>query len=80
MDRGSWDRIFPVELLTLQYAFNKATGRQLSLDAPHPLLHTPFMTTPLPPLLPFYEDDLASTFKQFGGSVFGAAWRPRGLQ
>lgn len=80
MDRGSWDRVFPVELVTLQYAFNKATGRQLSLDAPHPLLHTPFMTTPFPPLLPFYDDELASTVKQYGRSVFGTAWRPRGLQ
>jgi hypothetical protein len=80
MDYSGWNKVFPVELFTLQYAFDKATGRQLSLDGPHPLLRTPFMTTPLPPLLPFYEDDLASTFKQFGRSVFGAAWRPPGLQ
>jgi hypothetical protein len=80
LDRGSWDQVYPVELLTFQYAFGKATGRQLSLDAPHPLLRTILMITPLPPLVPFFEDDLTSKLKQYGQSVFGPAWRPRGLQ
>lgn len=80
MDRGSWNQVFPVELLTFQHAFRKATGRQLSLDAPHPLLHTVLMTTPLPPPVPFFEDDLTSKLKQYGQSAFGPAWRPRGLQ
>jgi hypothetical protein len=80
MDLGSWNQVFPTELLTFQYAFNKATGHQLSLDAPHPLLHTPLMKVPLPPLVPFFEDDLTAKLKQYGQAVFGPAWRPRGLQ
>jgi hypothetical protein len=80
LDRGSWDQVFPVELVTFQYAFKKATGRQLSLDAPHPLLHTVLMATPPPPLVPLFEDDLTSKLKQYGQSVFGTAWKPCGLQ
>lgn len=76
MDRGSWDRFFPVELWTLQHAFNRASGKHLSLDAPHPLLHTPLMTTPLPPLLPIFEDELTATLKLYGRSVFGQHWKP----
>jgi hypothetical protein len=80
MDRGSWNRFFPTELWTLQYAFNKVTGKQLSLDAPHPLLHTPLMTTPLPQLVPLFEDDLTATLKQYGRSAFGPSWKPRGIE
>ncbi len=79
MDRSSWDQVFPTELWTLQYAYEKATGRRLGLDAAHPLLRTPLMTTPLPPLLPLFEDDLTSTLKRYGQSVFGPSWRPRGM-
>lgn len=79
MDRGSWDRFFPVELWTLQYAFNRATGQHMSLDAPHPLLHTPLMKTQLPPLVPMFEDDLTAILKQYGRSAFGPSWRPHGI-
>jgi len=79
MDRGSWDRFFPVELWTLQYVFSKATGQRLFLDALHPLLHTPLMKTPLPPLVPLFEDDLTATLRQYGQSVFGPSWKPRGI-
>jgi hypothetical protein len=77
MDRGNWEQVFPVELLTLQYAFKKATGGHLSLDAPHPLLQTPLMRAPWPPLTPLHEDQVTASLKQLGQSVFGGQWQLR---
>ena len=47
--------MFPVELLSLQYVYQKTTGKPLSLEADHPLLQQPFMK--FPALLPLFEDD-----------------------
>ena len=76
MDRGSWEQVFPVELLTLRHAFKKSTGRDLSLDAPHPLLQTPLMTLEMPALTPLYHDALTQSLVRLGESAFGAQWRP----
>lgn len=38
LDREGVEQVFPVELLTLRLAYERATGQALSLDAPHPML------------------------------------------
>ena len=76
MDRGSWEQVYPVELLTLRHAFKKATGQDLSLDAPHPLLQTPLMTMAMPALTPLHDDALTKSLVRLGQSAFGAQWRP----
>ena len=76
MDRGSWEQVYPVELLTLRHAFRKATGQELSLDAPHPLLQTPLMTLEMPALTPLHQDGLTRSLAKLGETAFGAQWRP----
>jgi hypothetical protein len=57
MDRGGWEQVFPVELFTLKLAYERATGQGLSLDAPHPLLQTPWMVRAFPRLSPMFENE-----------------------
>jgi len=77
LDRGGFEQILPVELLTLSYAYQKAHGRPLWLQAPHPLLQTPLMTAPWPELMPLYEDDTLRMMQAFGAKHAGAHWRLR---
>jgi hypothetical protein len=71
LDDDTWGRLFPVELFLLKYAF-ECTGRgTLSLDAGHPLLQTPLMQAPFPPLEPLYEDDFVRQVQKFGFVAFG---------
>jgi hypothetical protein len=51
------EQVFPVELLTLRFAFERATGQQLSLDAPHPMLQGPLMAQPFPTVEPMHKDE-----------------------
>jgi hypothetical protein len=76
-DRGGWEQVFPVELLTLKFAFQRSTGAQLSLEAAHPLLESPLMRQPFPELMPLHEDDLTRELRSLGESVFGSQWQPR---
>lgn len=57
LEVGSIEQVFPLELLTLKFAYEQATGKALSLDAPHPMLQGPLMTLPFPPLEPMHEDE-----------------------
>jgi hypothetical protein len=57
LDAERVEQVFPVELLTLKFAFERATGRTLSLDAPHPLLQGPLMALPFPAVEPVFEDE-----------------------
>lgn len=57
LDRESVEQVFPVELFTLVFAYQRATGLRLSLDAPHPMLQGPLMALPLPNLEPMFEDE-----------------------
>ena len=50
------EQVFPVELLTLRLAYERATGQPLSLDAPHPMLQGPLMKLPFPAVEPLFED------------------------
>jgi hypothetical protein len=74
LDRGGWIRLFPLELFSLRYVYQKTTGKALSLEADHPLLQAPFMK--LPALLPLYEDDHIRRALALANEVFGAAWKP----
>ena len=74
LDAGGWIKLFPVELFSLQYVYQKTTGKALSLEADHPLLEQPFMK--LPALLPLYEDDLIRRAAVLAKEVYGAAWQP----
>ena len=78
MDRGGWEQVYPVELLTLRHAYRQSTGKDLSLDARHPLLQTPLMTLPMPALTPLHQDVLTASLVRLGQSAFGAQWRPGG--
>jgi hypothetical protein len=69
-----WFAIFPLELLALQAVYRKATGRELSLIADHPLLQTPLMS--VPSMLPLAEDILTGELRSLGAKTFGAAWKP----
>ena len=73
-DGGLGYKLFPVELFSLQYVYQKTTGKALSLEADHPLLEQPFMK--LPALLPLYEDDLIRRAAVLAKEVYGAAWQP----
>lgn len=57
LDREAVEQVFPVELLTLRLAYERATGQPLSLDAPHPMLQGPLMTLPFPAVEPLFEDE-----------------------
>ncbi len=57
LDRESVEQVFPVELLTLRLAYERATGQQLLLDAPHPMLQGPLMALPFPTVEPLFEDE-----------------------
>jgi len=74
LDRGGWIKLVPLELFSLQYVYQKATGKPLSLVADHPLLQEPFMK--LPALLPLYEDDYIRRAAGLAKEVFGSDWKP----
>lgn len=57
LDREAVEQVFPVELLTLRLAYERATGQPLSLDASHPMLQGPLMTLPFPAVEPLFEDE-----------------------
>jgi hypothetical protein len=57
LDREAVEQVFPVELLTLRLAYERATGQPLSLDAPHPMLQGPLMALPFPSVEPLFEDE-----------------------
>lgn len=67
------EQVFPVELLTLRFAYERATGRTLSLDAPHPLLQSSLMTLPFPSVEPLYEDEWTAKMKALRESGNGRA-------
>jgi hypothetical protein len=74
LDAGGWIKVFPVELFSLKYVYENATGGALSLNGDHPLLETPAME--LPALLPLYEDDFIRRAVALAREVLGNAWRP----
>lgn len=57
LDAECIEQVFPLELLTVRFAFEHATGGRLSLDAPHPMLQAPWLTQPFPSVEPLHEDD-----------------------
>lgn len=63
LDAERGEQVFPVELLTLCFAYERATGKRLPLDAPHPLLQSPLMTLPYPRVEPLYEDEWTAKLK-----------------
>lgn len=77
MDQLGIDQVLPVELFVLRHAYAKATGRTLSLDAPHPLLQTPLMRLPFPTWSNLHEDATTQALKGLCASAFGRDWSPR---
>jgi hypothetical protein len=77
MDRGSWEQVFPVELLSLRHAYERATGAPLALDAPHPLLQTPLMRSPWPPLAVQEDDSAVKLLRRLADTTYGAQWKLR---
>ncbi len=77
VDMMSWSRVFPAELFTLQYAYQMSTGKSLSLESDHPLMHTALMTEPFPNLEPLYEDEMTQKMQAFGLKSFGDQWKLR---
>jgi hypothetical protein len=73
-DGRGWIGLVPLELYSLKYVFERSTGKMLSLDAEHPLLHPRFMQ--IPALLPLHQDSDLLRVPQFGQRAFGAAWKP----
>lgn len=71
LDRESWEQVFPIELLTLKYAYQRATSKPISLDAPHPLLQSHLMRDPFPSLEPLWEDELTEQLAAFHARVYG---------
>ena len=71
MDRGGWDQAIPAELFTLKRAYEKATGKSLSLSADHPLLHSPLTDSPFPALAPLWEDEVTQKLARFYQKAFG---------
>lgn len=71
LDREDWEQVFPIELLTLKHAYERATGNTISLDAPHPLLQGHLMKDPFPALEPLWEDDLTRQLQDFHAQMFG---------
>lgn len=57
LDRESWEQVLPIELFILQFAYERATGVRVSLEADHPMLQNQLMTAPWPSLEPLYEDE-----------------------
>jgi hypothetical protein len=77
MDRGSWEQVFPVELLTLRYAFQKATGAPLSLEASHALLQTPLMKVPWPVVAVQEDEAVVASLRRLAQSSYGNQWKLR---
>lgn len=71
---SQWLALFPFELFSLKGAYQAVTGEQLSLVAPHPLLHTPLMQ--VPELAPLADTSLARELQAYGQRCFGERWRP----
>lgn len=76
-DNSGIEQVLPVELFVLQHAYAKATGRMLSLNAPHPLLQTALMRSPFPALTGLHVDATTEALKNLCSSVFGSTWSPR---
>ena len=56
LDAERIEQVLPVELLTLRFDYERATGRTLDLEAPHPMLQSPLMTLPFPSVEPMVHD------------------------
>ncbi len=76
-DMMGWAKVFPVELFTLQYAYQISTGSDLSLESDHPLMHTALMSRPFPNLEPLYDDAMTQTIATLGQTSFGNQWTLR---
>jgi hypothetical protein len=74
LDVGGWIRLFPLELFSMRYVYEKTMGVSLSLEADHPLLKTPLMR--LPALLPLYQDRLIRQVTKTAEEVFRTQWKP----
>lgn len=73
LDGGGWRALLPFELFSLKYVFERTTGKTLSLEADHPLLHVPQMK--LPQVLPLYEDDYLRQAIELAEKVYGPGWK-----
>lgn len=67
--------LFPVELLALQRIYQVVTGKEISLDAPHPLLQTPLMRLPVN-WQPLASDPLLEQAQALARDYFGKNWQP----
>lgn len=76
-DTMTWEKVFPFELFIVQYAYQKATGKKLSLESNHPLMRTVMMSEPFPKLEPLYADEMTQKMQAFGQKSFGAQWKLR---
>jgi hypothetical protein len=72
LDRESWEQVFPIELFILQFAYERATGQRVSLQADHPMLQSPLMTAPFPELEPMYDDEWLQRTRQLHAETFGS--------
>jgi hypothetical protein len=72
--QSQWFAIWPLELLAMQTVYRNCTGRNLSLDADHPLLKTPLMS--VPSMLPLAESDYSKRLNKLGEEVYGGDWKP----
>jgi hypothetical protein len=70
---GGWMTLLPFELFSLKYVFERTTGKTLSLEADHPLLHVPHMQ--VPPVLPLVDDDYLRRVVALAEDVFGSQWK-----
>lgn len=71
---SQWLALFPFELFSLKGAYQVATGKQLLLDAPHALLHTPL--TRVPALTPLADTALTRDLQAYGKRHFVDQWQP----
>jgi hypothetical protein len=72
LDAESIEQVIPFELFTLQFAVERATGHRLSLDAPHPMLQSVWMTARFPAVEPMHEDELTHRLQTLRSTASGA--------
>jgi hypothetical protein len=77
LDNEHWYQVFPLELILVQFAYERATGRRVSLQAEHPMLQSPLMTAPFPAIEPMYDDEWLQRAKQLRAETFGAKFELR---
>jgi hypothetical protein len=69
-----WIALLPLELLALRAVYRRTSGKELSLQADHPLLKTRLMNFPTE--LQLSSTQTTNELRRYGQRIFGNDWHP----